>query len=100
MVITLAMMTVGRSMGMIPDYSKGKAAAIRIMRLNKRVSQINPHDESGIILVCIYFESILFLRTINLYLMFRKMLSAILNFVISVFDIQVDLLFVFLKIFH
>jgi len=56
------MMTVGRSMGMIPDYSKGKAAAIRIMRLNKRVSQINPHDESGIILVCIYVNQFCFLQ--------------------------------------
>ncbi len=53
-VITFAMLAVGRSMAMIPDYSKGKQAALRIVRLNKRQSEINPHDESGIILVCIH----------------------------------------------
>ena len=47
------MITIGRSMAMIPDYAKGKKAALRILRLDKRQSQINPHDESGIILVCI-----------------------------------------------
>ena len=50
-VITFAMLAVGRSMGMIPDYSKAKMAAIRIIRLNKKLSQIDPHDDSGIILV-------------------------------------------------
>lgn len=50
------MLAVGRSMAMIPDYSKGKQAALRIIKLNKRQSQINPHDPSGIILVC-YFHS-------------------------------------------
>jgi hypothetical protein len=45
------MMSVGRSMAMIPDYSKAKHSSLRIMRLNKRQSQINPNDESGIILV-------------------------------------------------
>ena len=45
------MITIGRSMAMIPGYSKAKDAAIRIMRLNKRRSEINPHDDSGIILV-------------------------------------------------
>ncbi|UJR37711.1 hypothetical protein I4U23_030406 [Adineta vaga] len=49
-VITFAMITIGRSMAMIPDYAKGKKAALRILRLDKRQSQINPHDESGIIL--------------------------------------------------
>jgi hypothetical protein len=49
------MMAVGRSMAMIPDYSKAKKAGLRIMRLNKRQSKINPHDESGIILVSITF---------------------------------------------
>ncbi len=58
-------MSVGRSMAMIPDYSKAKRAALRIIRLNKRQSKINPHDESGIILVCIdlnhfYFDEYLF----------------------------------------
>jgi hypothetical protein len=50
-VITFAMLTVGRSMSMIPGYSKAKMAAIRIIRLNKKQSQVNPHDDSGIILV-------------------------------------------------
>ena len=50
-VIVFAMMAVGRAIAMIPDYSKGKAAAIRIMRLNKRQSLIDPSDQSGIILV-------------------------------------------------
>ncbi|CAF2623577.1 unnamed protein product [Rotaria sp. Silwood2] len=49
-VITFAMMTIGRSMAMIPGYAKAKTAALRIMRLNKRQSQIDPHDGSGIIL--------------------------------------------------
>ncbi|CAF0788245.1 unnamed protein product [Adineta ricciae] len=49
-VITFAMITVGRSMAMIPDYSKGKMAALRIIRLHKRQSQINPQDDSGIVL--------------------------------------------------
>ncbi|CAF3938442.1 unnamed protein product [Rotaria sordida] len=49
-VITFAMITVGRSMAMIPGYAKAKNAASRIMRLNDRQSEINPHDESGIIL--------------------------------------------------
>ncbi|CAF4289372.1 unnamed protein product, partial [Rotaria sordida] len=47
---TYAMTTVGRSMSLIPDYSKAKKAALRIIRINERKSQINPHDESGIIL--------------------------------------------------
>jgi len=59
-VITFAMMTVGRSMAMVPDYSKAKNAALRIMRLNKRQSQINPHDESGVILVCVHFDNLYF----------------------------------------
>ncbi len=59
-VITFAMMSVGRSMAMIPDYSKAKRAALRIMRLNKRQSQINPHDESGIILVCVDLNNLYF----------------------------------------
>jgi hypothetical protein len=45
------MLSIGRSMAMIPDYGKAKQAALRIMKLNKRQSQINPHDESGITLV-------------------------------------------------
>ena len=50
-VITFAMMSVGRTMSMMSDYSKAKAAALRIIGLDKRVSEINPHDDSGIILV-------------------------------------------------
>ncbi len=57
-VITFAMMSVGRSMAMIPDFSKAKQSALRIMRLNKRQSQINPNDESGIILVRIHFNNL------------------------------------------
>ncbi|CAF3335982.1 unnamed protein product [Rotaria sp. Silwood2] len=49
-VITFAMITIGHSMAMIPGYSKAKNAALRIIQLNKQQSQINPHDESGIIL--------------------------------------------------
>jgi hypothetical protein len=45
------MIAVGRSMAMVPDYSKAKIAALRIMKLHKRESKINPNDESGIILV-------------------------------------------------
>ena len=55
-VIVFAMMAVGRAMAMVPDYSKGKAAAIRIMRLNQRQSQIDPSDRSGIILVRQFFS--------------------------------------------
>jgi hypothetical protein len=45
------MIAIGRSMAMVPDYSKAKTAALRIMKLHKRESKINPNDESGIILV-------------------------------------------------
>ena len=45
------MMSIGRALAMIPDYSKAKNAAVRILQLLKRKSQIDPHDESGIILV-------------------------------------------------
>jgi hypothetical protein len=38
-------------MAMVPDYSKAKIAALRIMKLIKRESRIDPNDESGIILV-------------------------------------------------
>jgi hypothetical protein len=43
-----------RSTAMIPDYTKGKESAIRILKLNNRRSKINPHDTSGIVLVSIY----------------------------------------------
>ena len=61
-VITFAMITVGRSMAMIPDYSKGKMAALRIIRLHKRQSQINPQDDSGIVLVRIWVDCCICLR--------------------------------------
>jgi hypothetical protein len=48
------MLAVGRSMAMIPDYSKAKIAALRIMELSKRQSQIDPNDESGLILVSLF----------------------------------------------
>jgi hypothetical protein len=47
----MVIFAVGNGMAMIPDYSKAKKAALRIMKLEKRESQIDPHDESGIILV-------------------------------------------------
>ncbi len=47
----LTMISIGRALAMIPDYSKAKRAAIRILQLLERKSQIDPHDESGIILV-------------------------------------------------
>lgn len=50
-VITFAMLAVGRSMALIPDYSKAQKAALRIIKLNKRESEIDPHDETGIVLV-------------------------------------------------
>jgi hypothetical protein len=50
-VISMTIFSVGRCVAIIPDYSKAKAAALRIMKLNKRESKIDPHDESGIILV-------------------------------------------------
>lgn len=39
---------------MIPDYAKGKDSAIRILRLNKRQSKIDPNDSTGIVLVSVY----------------------------------------------
>ena len=50
-VMTLAIFAVGRSIAMIPDYSKAKTAALRIIKLHKRQSHIDPTDDSGIILV-------------------------------------------------
>jgi hypothetical protein len=49
--MSMAINSVGRCMAIIPDYSKAKAAALRIMKLHKRESKIDPNDESGIILV-------------------------------------------------
>jgi ABC-type multidrug transport system fused ATPase/permease subunit len=50
-VVTFAAMSVGRSASMVPNYSKGKASAIRIFALQKRQSAIDPQDPSGIKLV-------------------------------------------------
>lgn len=58
-VITFAMMTIGRSLAMIPGYAKAKEAATKIMRLHNRQAKINPHDDSGIILVFILISMIL-----------------------------------------
>lgn len=49
--ISFAMISIGRSLGMITDYTEAKQAALRIIELNQRQSQIHWHDESGIILV-------------------------------------------------
>ena len=43
---------------MIPDYAKGKASAIRILKLNNRQSKIDPQDANGIVLVSIYKSKI------------------------------------------
>jgi hypothetical protein len=85
------MLSVGRSMAMIPDYSKAKIAALRIMELNKRQSKIDPNDESGLILVSLFNLYIFRLKPTTFF--FRIMLSVILNFMMFIFDIPVDQLF-------
>lgn len=60
--ITFAMTSIGRSIGVLDGYSQAKQAAFRIMQIDQRQSQINPHDQSGIILVnrfCLLNESFL-----------------------------------------
>ncbi|CAF1394040.1 unnamed protein product [Adineta ricciae] len=47
-VVTFAAMSIGRSASLVPNYSKGKASAIRIFELQKRESKIDPDDPSGI----------------------------------------------------
>ncbi|CAF1305591.1 unnamed protein product [Adineta ricciae] len=47
-VIMFASMSMGRSASMIPNYSKGKESAQRILDLNDRISLIDPDDTSGI----------------------------------------------------
>mgnify|MGYP006892797022 CR=1 FL=1 len=49
--ITFAMTSIGRAIGMLDGYSQAKQAAFRIMQIDQRQSQINPHQQSGIILV-------------------------------------------------
>ena len=51
LVITFAAITVGRSASLVPNYSRGKASALRIIELNKLKSKIDPGDPSGITLV-------------------------------------------------
>ncbi len=50
-VVTFAALSIGRSAAMVPNYSKGKASAKRILELNQRPSKIDPDDPSGITLV-------------------------------------------------
>ncbi|UJR22125.1 hypothetical protein I4U23_025189 [Adineta vaga] len=49
-VISLSMLAVNRSLRMVPDFAKGKNAGLRIIKLHKRQSQIDPSSQSGIIL--------------------------------------------------
>ncbi|CAF4542802.1 unnamed protein product, partial [Rotaria sp. Silwood2] len=50
-VINFGAASVGRSTAMIPDYTKGKISAMRILTLNNRRSQIDPSNTNGTILV-------------------------------------------------
>ncbi|CAF4606246.1 unnamed protein product [Rotaria sp. Silwood2] len=50
-VIKFGAASVGRSTAMIPDYTKGKISAMRILTLNNRRSQIDPSNTNGTILV-------------------------------------------------
>ena len=59
-------MTIGRSAAMVPNYSKGKESAKRILDLNKRQSKIDPDDSSGITLVK---KFLIFLFIIYYYLL-------------------------------
>lgn len=45
------MISTGRCMAVMSDYSKARKAALGILELDQRKSQINPHDQSGVILV-------------------------------------------------
>jgi hypothetical protein len=58
--MTYAMLTVGQTMAMLPECNKAKRAALRIMRLIKRQSEIDPFDNSGIILVLYLYINILY----------------------------------------
>ncbi|CAF3805471.1 unnamed protein product [Adineta steineri] len=49
-VMSLSIFTISRSLNTVPDYSKAKLAALRIIKLHNRQSQIDPNKESGIIL--------------------------------------------------
>ena len=53
-VVTFAAMSIGRSASLVPNYSKGKASAMRIFELQKRESKIDPDDPSGIKLVRLF----------------------------------------------
>lgn len=50
-VISVTMSAVGKAIALISDYAKAKAAALRILWLQQRISEIDPHDQSGITLV-------------------------------------------------
>ena len=94
-VVTKTMFTVSRCIAVVPDYSKGKNAALRLMKLHNRESRIDPNDESGYTLVTKNFEFF----SIKFCFYVRIMLLVMLNFVILVFDIQIDRLFVFFDVF-
>ncbi|CAF1648949.1 unnamed protein product, partial [Didymodactylos carnosus] len=47
-VINFASMSLGRATSALPDYSKAKPAALRVIELNKRKSEIDPENEDGI----------------------------------------------------
>ncbi|CAF1646837.1 unnamed protein product, partial [Didymodactylos carnosus] len=49
-VLTFASETVGRALAQIPDHAKAKNAALKIIKLNKRQSAIDPNDENGLVL--------------------------------------------------
>ncbi|CAF1068198.1 unnamed protein product [Adineta steineri] len=49
-VILIATEQIGQATGQNLDYSKARHAAMRILKLIKRTSQIDPYDDSGIIL--------------------------------------------------
>ncbi|CAF1154852.1 unnamed protein product [Adineta ricciae] len=46
-VLNFSMQAVGRSIGGLPDYIKAKQAALGILQLSKRRSNIDPNDNSG-----------------------------------------------------
>ena len=47
------MLTTAHAMILLPEYDEAKAGSLRIIELIQKSSQINPQDESGIILVCL-----------------------------------------------
>lgn len=51
------MQYIGRGLSMMSNYVNARDAALRIMLLNERISQIDPNDESGFILVRTNYSS-------------------------------------------